>query len=53
MLDAFTKVVSQADTQGQLVGNAQIDALMAMVKEGSKRTDIVNRDRHQCRSSIV
>jgi phycocyanin beta chain len=43
MLDAFTKVVSQADTQGQLVGNAQIDALMAMVKEGSKRTDVVNR----------
>ncbi|MEM7772531.1 MAG: phycocyanin subunit beta [Cyanobacteria bacterium P01_E01_bin.6] len=43
MLDAFTKVVSQADTQGQLVSNAQIDALMAMVKDGAKRTDVVNR----------
>ncbi|HEY9644119.1 MAG TPA: phycocyanin subunit beta [Coleofasciculaceae cyanobacterium] len=43
MLDAFTKVVSQADNQGQLVSNAQIDALMAMVKEGAKRTDVVNR----------
>jgi len=43
MLDAFTKVVSQADTQGQLVSNAQIDALLAMVKEGAKRTDVVNR----------
>jgi len=43
MLDAFTKVVAQADTQGQLVNNAQIDALMAMVKEGAKRTDVVNR----------
>jgi phycocyanin beta chain len=43
MLDAFTKVVSQADTQGQLVSNAQIDALLAVVKEGAKRTDVVNR----------
>jgi phycocyanin beta chain len=43
MLDAFTKVVAQADTRGQLVSNAQIDALSAMVKEGAKRTDVVNR----------
>jgi phycocyanin beta chain len=43
MLDSFTKVVSQADNQGQLVSGAQIDALMAMVKEGAKRTDVVNR----------
>jgi phycocyanin beta chain len=43
MLDAFTKVVSQADASGQLVSNAQIDALIAMVKDGAKRTDVVNR----------
>lgn len=43
MLDAFTKVVSQADTRGELVSNAQIDALMAVVKDGSKRYDVVNR----------
>jgi phycocyanin beta chain len=43
MLDAFTKVVSQADNRGQLVSNAQIDALMAVVKDGAKRTDVVNR----------
>jgi phycocyanin beta chain len=43
MLDAFTKVVAQADAQGQIVGTAQIDALMSMVKEGAKRTDVVNR----------
>jgi phycocyanin beta chain len=43
MLDAFTKVVSQADNQGQLVSGAQIDALSAMVKDGAKRTDVVNR----------
>ncbi len=43
MLDAFTKVVAQADTQGQLVTNAQIDALLAVVKDGAKRTDVVNR----------
>ncbi|WP_404790804.1 phycocyanin subunit beta [Altericista sp. CCNU0014] len=43
MLDAFTKVVAQADAQGRLVDNSQIDALMAVVKEGAKRTDVVNR----------
>ena len=43
MLDAFTKVVAQADTRGELVNSAQIEALMAVVKDGSKRYDIVNR----------
>ncbi|WP_421656161.1 phycocyanin subunit beta [Leptothermofonsia sp. ETS-13] len=43
MLDAFTKVVSQADTRGEYVSNAQIDALSAMVKDGLKRIDAVNR----------
>ncbi|OLP16660.1 phycocyanin subunit beta [Leptolyngbya sp. 'hensonii'] len=43
MLDAFTKVVSQADTRGELVSNAQIDALLAVVKDGAKRYDVVNR----------
>jgi phycocyanin beta chain len=43
MLDAFTKVVAQADTRGELVNSAQIDALMAVVKDGSKRYDVVNR----------
>jgi phycocyanin beta chain len=43
MLDAFTKVVSQADARGQLVSNTQIDALLATVKDGAKRTDVVNR----------
>ncbi|MGB3573078.1 MAG: phycocyanin subunit beta [Phormidesmis sp.] len=43
MLDVFTKVVTQFDKQGQLVSNAQIDALLSTVQEGAKRTDIVNR----------
>ena len=43
MLDAYTKVVAQADVQGQLVSAAQIDALMAIVNDGAKRTDVVNR----------
>ena len=43
MLDAYTKVVAQADSRGQLVTNAQIDALMAVVNDGAKRTDVVNR----------
>jgi phycocyanin beta chain len=43
MLDAFTKVVSQADTRGELVNTAQIDALLGVVKDGAKRYDVVNR----------
>jgi phycocyanin beta chain len=43
MLDAFTKVVSQADTRGDYVSTAQIDALQAMVGDGLKRIDTVNR----------
>lgn len=43
MLDAYTKVVAQADTRGEFVSDAQIDALSAMVKDGMKRTDTVNR----------
>ncbi|KPQ35438.1 MAG: phycocyanin, beta subunit [Phormidesmis priestleyi Ana] len=43
MLDVFTKVVAQSDKQGQLVSNSQIDALLATVKEGARRTDVVNR----------
>ena len=43
MLDAFTKVVSQADTRGDYVSDAQLDALRAMVSDGTKRMDAVNR----------
>ncbi|MBI4783656.1 MAG: phycocyanin subunit beta [Oscillatoriophycideae cyanobacterium NC_groundwater_1537_Pr4_S-0.65um_50_18] len=43
MLDAFTKVVSQADTRGEYISDSQIDALKNMVSEGTKRMDVVNR----------
>ncbi|PZV09738.1 MAG: phycocyanin subunit beta [Leptolyngbya sp.] len=43
MLDAFTKVVSQADTRGEYISNAQIDALQNLVTDGTKRMDVVNR----------
>lgn len=43
MLDAFTKVVAQADTRGEYVSDSQIDALKNLVAEGSKRMDVVNR----------
>lgn len=43
MLDAFAKVVSQADAKGEFLSGAQLDALSNMVKEGSKRLDTVNR----------
>lgn len=43
MLDAFTKVVSQADARGEYVTGSQLDALRAMVADGNKRIDVVNR----------
>ncbi|NJK39713.1 MAG: phycocyanin subunit beta, partial [Oscillatoriales cyanobacterium RM2_1_1] len=43
MLDAFTKVVSQADARGEMLSTAQIDALSQMVAESNKRLDSVNR----------
>ncbi|MEM7553370.1 MAG: phycocyanin subunit beta [Cyanobacteria bacterium P01_A01_bin.84] len=43
MLDAFAKVVSQADARGEYLTGSQIDALSAMVAEGNKRMDTVNR----------
>jgi phycocyanin beta chain len=43
MFDAFTKVVSQADARGEYVAAGQIDALSAMVADGNKRIDAVNR----------
>lgn len=43
VLDAFTKVVSQADTRGEYLNSGQLDALLALVKDGNKRVDIVNR----------
>jgi phycocyanin beta chain len=43
MLDAFAKVVAQADARGEYVSASQIDALSAMVGDGNKRLDTVNR----------
>jgi phycocyanin beta chain len=43
MFDAYTRVVSQADARGDYVSSAQIDALSAMVGDGLKRVDAVNR----------
>jgi phycocyanin beta chain len=43
MLDAFAKVVAQADARGEYISDSQIDALAAMVSDGSKRIDTVNR----------
>jgi phycocyanin beta chain len=43
MLDAFAKVVAQADARGEYISGSQLDALSAMVAEGNKRMDTVNR----------
>jgi phycocyanin beta chain len=43
MLDGFSKVVAQADAQGQYISAGQLDALAAMVADGNKRMDTVNR----------
>lgn len=43
MLDAFAKVVSQADKQWAYPTSEQISALQAMVASGNRRLDVVNR----------
>lgn len=43
MLDAFAKVVSQADSKGEFLSTDQLDALTSVVRDGSKRLDAVNR----------
>nr|QCI06534.1 gcyanin beta subunit [Erythroglossum lusitanicum]QCI08111.1 gcyanin beta subunit [Polyneura bonnemaisonii] len=43
MLDAFAKVVAQADARGEFLSNKQIEALEIMVAEGNKRLDTVNK----------
>lgn len=43
MLDAFAKVVSQADSKGEFLSSEQLDALTNLVKDGNKRLDTVNR----------
>lgn len=43
MFDAFTKVVSQADTRGEYLSSSQMDALSQMIKDSNSRMDTVNR----------
>ncbi len=43
MFDAFTKVISQADARGEYISDDKINALNALVADGSKRLDVVNR----------
>nr|YP_009237711.1 phycocyanin beta subunit [Gracilariopsis lemaneiformis]YP_009294685.1 phycocyanin beta subunit [Gracilariopsis chorda]AJO68515.1 phycocyanin beta subunit [Gracilariopsis lemaneiformis]AML79795.1 phycocyanin beta subunit [Gracilariopsis lemaneiformis]AOM66945.1 phycocyanin beta subunit [Gracilariopsis chorda]UAD88793.1 phycocyanin beta subunit [Gracilariopsis chorda]BAN15058.1 phycocyanin beta chain [Gracilariopsis chorda] len=43
MLDAFAKVVAQADARGEFLSNTQLDALTNMIAEGNKRLDIINK----------
>ncbi len=43
VLDAFTKVVAQADTRGEYLTDSQLDALLGLVRDGNKRIDVVNR----------
>lgn len=43
MLDAFAKVVSQADARGEYLSDSQFDALSTMLKDSNSRMDTVNR----------
>jgi phycocyanin beta chain len=43
MLDAFAKVVAQADSRGEFLSTEQFDALSGLVRDGNKRLDTVNR----------
>lgn len=43
MLDAFSRVVEQADRRGTYLSDDEVNALSAMVSESNKRLDAVNR----------
>lgn len=43
VMDAFTKIVSQADMRGEYLTDNQLDALIELVSDGNKRLDAVNR----------
>lgn len=43
MLDAFSRVVEQADKKGTYLNDDQINALSEMVANSNKRLDVVNR----------
>ncbi len=43
MQDAFTRVIAQADTRGAYLSDQDFDRLSALVSEGNKRLDSVNR----------
>ena len=43
MLDAFAKLVAQADARGEFLSNNQLESLSIIITEGNKRLDIVNR----------
>ena len=43
MLDAFAKLVAQADARGEFLSNTQLESLSIMIAEGNKRLDIVNK----------
>nr|P00313.2 RecName: Full=Phycoerythrocyanin beta chain [Mastigocladus laminosus]AAC64653.1 phycoerythrocyanin beta-subunit [Mastigocladus laminosus]2C7J_B Chain B, PHYCOERYTHROCYANIN BETA CHAIN [Mastigocladus laminosus]2C7K_B Chain B, PHYCOERYTHROCYANIN BETA CHAIN [Mastigocladus laminosus]2C7L_B Chain B, PHYCOERYTHROCYANIN BETA CHAIN [Mastigocladus laminosus] len=43
MLDAFSRVVEQADKKGAYLSNDEINALQAIVADSNKRLDVVNR----------
>jgi phycocyanin beta chain len=43
MIDAFAKVVAQADAEGEYLRDSQLEALRVMVADGNKRLDVINR----------
>jgi len=43
MQDAFTRVIAQADTRGAFLSEQEFARLSALVAEGNKRLDSVNR----------
>lgn len=43
MLDAFAKVVAQADARGEFLSNKQIEALENILIDGNKRLDTINK----------
>lgn len=43
MLDAFAKIVAQADARGEFLSNKQLESLEEIINDGNKRFDTVNK----------
>lgn len=43
MIDAFVRIISQADAKGEFLSRSELDAIRRMANQGDTRLEVVNR----------